>query len=134
MQNKMEASNASDAFAVSAEYLFTCVMFPLLVMGMKRAREELEELAAGWRVRRILGRKHNIHRNRADVLRELHQLDTDTFQRMFRMPYKSFCQLDAAVTQVLLRTRRWTPQSAKMARVSSGSVVNPTLLFASTIR
>ena len=131
MQDNMDASNANHGFA---EYLFSCVMFPLLVIGMKRAREEFEELAAGWRVRRIIGRKRNIHRNRADVLRELHQLDTDTFQRMFRMPYKSFCQLDASVTQVLLRTRRWTAQSAKMARVSSGSVVNPTLLFASTIR
>jgi hypothetical protein len=117
----------SDCFG---EYLFTCIVFPVLVIGMKRMRERFEEGVAACKVRRVLGRRRNIHRMRQGVIEELRRIDADTFQRMFRMPFATFFQLDRCVGVIMRRRKHWTEHSDQMARRSSGSAVETTLLFA----
>ncbi len=124
----------SDNFAHFGEYLLAFVIVPVMVIGVKRMRERAQELAACYRVRKILGRKGNIHRRRGGVVQELQQIDDDTFKRMFRMPQRTFFELESRVGPLLRAKRRWTIQSDRMASVSSGSAVDTILLLAATIR
>jgi hypothetical protein len=116
------------------ECLFACAVVPVLIIGVKRARERCKELTAAYRVRRVLSRKRNIHRKRDGVVAELQAIDDDTFARMFRMPKSTFFELEQRVAPILRARRHWTPRSEHMARVSSGCAVDSILLLASTIR
>jgi hypothetical protein len=117
-----------------AECLFACAVVPVLIIGVKRARERCQELRVAYRVRRVLTRKRNIHRKRDGVVAELQAIDDDIFARMFRMPKRSFFELEQRVASILRARRHWTPRSEHMARVSSGCAVDSILLLASTIR
>jgi hypothetical protein len=116
------------------QYLLAALIVPILIIGVKRVRERAQELTASYRIRRVLGRKGNIHRKRAGVKAELLQIDDDTFQRMFRMPKRTFLELETRVAPLLRAKRRWTVQSARMATVSSGSAVDSIVHLAATIR
>jgi hypothetical protein len=119
-----------DAYLLAA----ACIFMPVLVIGVKRARERCQELAAAFRVRRVIGRKANIRRHRSGVVEELRSINDDTFQRMFRMPKRTFFELEARVAPLLRARRQFTIHSEKMACVSSGSPVHSLVLLASTIR
>ena len=111
-----------------------CIILPVIALGMKRMRDRAQELHAAYKVRRVLGRKKNIHRMRGDVIQELQAIDIDTFERMFRMPKNTFMDLERGIAPILREQRRWTLQSERMAIVSSGSAVQSILLLAATIR
>ena len=116
------------------QYLAAVLVVPILIIGVKRMRERAQELVASYRIRRVLGRKGNVHRKRGGVVAELMQIHDDTFQRMFRMPKRTFIELETRVAPLVRAKRRWTIQSARMATVSSGSAVDSILLLAATIR
>jgi hypothetical protein len=111
-----------------------CIILPVIALGMKRMRDRAQELHAAYKVRRVLGRKGNVHRKRGGVVAELMQIDDDTFERMFRMPKRTFIELETRVAPLVRAKRCWTIQSARMATVSSGSAVDSILLLAATIR
>lgn len=114
--------------------LFAFVVVPIAVIGIKRARNRCQELRAAYQVRRVLGRRKNIHRKRGDVIDELLAIDDDTFRRMFRMPKQTFMELEQSIAPILRDKRRWSLQSEHMASVSSGSSVKTIVLLAATIR
>ena len=116
------------------EYLIAVVIVPILIIGVKRARERTQELAASYRVRRILVRRGNIHRKRGGVVKELQNIDDATFLRMFRMPKHIFFDLESRIAPMLRAKRHFTDQSDRMAKLSSGSAVDTILLLAATIR
>jgi hypothetical protein len=119
----------------NTQYLaIACIIVPVLALGMKRVRERAQELHAAYKVRRVLGRKKNVHRMRGDVMRELYDISDDTFERMFRMPKQTFKELEISIAPILREQRRWTQQSQRMAVLSSGSAVQTILLLAATIR
>jgi hypothetical protein len=111
-----------------------CVIVPVIALGMKRMRDRMEELHAAYKVRRVLCRKKNIHRMRGDVVQELLGIEDDTFERMFRMPKRTFMELERSIAPILREQRRWTLQSEHMAIVSSGSAVQSIVFLAATIR
>jgi hypothetical protein len=119
----------------STEYLaIACIIVPVIALGVKRMRDRAQELHAAYKVRRVLGRKKNVHRKRGDVVQELLAIDNDTFERMFRMPKEAFMQLEQSIAPILREERRWTVQSEQMAILSSGSAVQSLILLAATIR
>jgi tRNA/tmRNA/rRNA uracil-C5-methylase (TrmA/RlmC/RlmD family) len=119
----------------STEYLaIACIIVPVIALGVKRMRDRAQELHAAYKVRRVLGRKKNVHRKRGDVVQELLAIDNDTFERMFRMPKDTFMQLEQSIAPILREVRRWTVQSEQMAVLSSGSAVQSLILLAATIR
>lgn len=119
----------------TTKYLaIACIVVPVIALGMKRMRERSKELLASFRVRSVLSRKCNIHRKRAGLVQELHSIDDDTFQRMFRMPKRTFFELEARVAPIIRAQKKWSHQSDRMAIISSGSPVSTILLLAATIR
>jgi hypothetical protein len=119
----------------TATYLaIACVIVPAIALGVKRMRERSQELLASFRVRRVLSRHGNVHRQRSGLVQELQNIDDDTFQRMFRMPKRTFFELETRVAPIIRAEKKWSPQSERMAIVSSGSPVATILLLAATIR
>ena len=85
-----------------AKYLtIACIIVPVIAIGMKRMRERGQELLASFRVRHVLSRKGNIHRKRTGLVQELKSIDDDTFQRMFRMPKRTFFELETRVAPII---------------------------------
>ncbi len=119
----------------NTQYLaIACIIVPVIALSMKSVRARAQELHAAYKVRRVLGRKKNVHRMRGNVVQELMDIDNDTFNRMFRMPKETFMELEQSIAPILREQRRWTPQSQHMAVLSSGSAVQTILLLAATIR
>ena len=111
--------------------LVACIVLPVVCVGLKRARDYGEELVAICKVRKVVSRAANRHRDRTGLEAELRQLDDATFLRMFRMGKAAFFALHDKCSS---RIKPATPLSHKMAGVSSGSPVHSLLLFAGTIR
>lgn len=124
----------SDNVAHFGEYLLAIVLVPILLIGVKRMRERAQELVATYRVRKVLGRKGNVHRRREGVVQELKNIDDNTFKRMFRMPKRTFFELESRVGPLLRAKKRWSIHSDRMASLSSGSAVDTILHLAATIR
>ncbi len=104
---------------------------PVILIGIKRARERAQELHAALKIRHKITRKPNLKRNREGLEQELRDLDDPTFTRMFRMHKLAFFQLsDRCASHI----KRNTPKSIRMARLSSGSDVTSMILLAATIR
>lgn len=111
--------------------LFVCVVLPVACVGLKRGRELAVELGHICKVRKVVGRARNRHRDRTGLVAELHALDDATFLAMFRMRKNSFFDLhDKCSSRIKIKT----PLADKMAIISSGGAVDSLLLFAATIR
>jgi hypothetical protein len=103
----------------------------VVLIGIKRARERAQELHAALKIRRKITRKPNAKRNREGLEKELRDIDDATFTRMFRMQKLVFFQLSDRCAPHIKRS---TPNSIRMARLSSGSDVSSMILLAATIR
>ena len=69
---------------------------------------------------------------RLTAVRRLLAMDASVFRKMFRMSKEAFLLLHSKCEQRINHT--WTPRSARMAKVSSGSHVESLVLLACTIR
>ncbi len=79
-----------------------------------------------------LSRLPNKRRKRNGIVEELLQLDDHSFQCMMRMPKWMFQELSRNITPHL--RKNWTAHSRRMAKLGSGSDVEPAAILAATIR
>lgn len=117
---------------VIARLACVCVVFTIILVARSKRLRNADEMEDASEKRQRVRNDADRARRRTSVEAELLQLPEPFFKRMFRMPKKEFLFLVTGITPYLRGT--WTTKSLRMAVVSSGSEVSPSLLLAATIR